>query len=236
MLFTTLLILHISGATVGLLSGYLAMVLRKGSGWHGAAGTVFFAGMVLMTTTGAYIAMFLRPLMINVVASTLTFYLVVTAWRAARRREASAGAFDAGAALFILAVGVTAWMTGFEVAATPGRPKAGIPAAVYFFFGTIAFLCTITDVRMIVRGGVAGAQRIARHLWRMSLALLIATLSFYPGQAKLFPKWLRDTNVLMLPHLLLFGAMLYWLVRVKRRKRVQQNQGLEMVTPSLSRT
>ncbi len=26
---------------------------------------------------------------------------------------------------------------------------------------------TVGDVRMLVRGGVSGAQRIARHLWRM---------------------------------------------------------------------
>ena len=40
MLNQTLLLAHICSAVVGLLSGFLAVVLRKGSGLHRAAGTV----------------------------------------------------------------------------------------------------------------------------------------------------------------------------------------------------
>ena len=84
---TTLLLVHICSATVGLLSGFMAMAFRKGSNWHGAAGTVFFVSMLLMSSSGAYIAAFLKPVAINVVAATLTFYLVSTAWRAAKKRD-----------------------------------------------------------------------------------------------------------------------------------------------------
>ena len=56
----------------------------------------------------------------------------------------------------------------------------------------------------------------------MSLALLFATASFYPGQARLFPKWLRATNLLYIPHVLLIGAMFFFLYRFSARKRVQQ--------------
>jgi len=75
---------------------------------------------------------------------------------------------------------------------------------------------------MLVRGGVFGAKRIARHLWRMCMGLLFATLSFYPGQAKLFPMWLRETNLLLVPAVLLIGAMLFWLYRVSVRERAPQ--------------
>lgn len=69
---------------------------------------------------------------------------------------------------------------------------------------------------MIVRGGITGGRRVARHLWRMGLALLIATMSLYPGQAKLFSKALRDTNLLFIPMLLLVASMIFWLFRVRR--------------------
>lgn len=228
MLLHTLLIIHISAATIGLLSGFLAVALRKGSGRHGAAGTVFFVSMLVMTSSAAYIAAFLKPNRLNVIAATLTFYLVSTAWRAAKRREGGITAFDFGALLFILAVGLSGIYFGF---AALNRPAGNdLPAMIYFIFGTGALLCAVTDIRMIGRGGFTGTPRIVRHLWRMCMALLIATFSFYPGQAKLFPLWLRQTNLLILPAILLFGTMIFWRVRY-RRKRVAESAEAIRVTP-----
>jgi len=225
-MLTPLLLLHISAATVGLLSGYLSMGLRKGSGLHRASGSVFFVSMLIMSSTAAVIASVFKPIMLNVIVSLLTFYLVSTAWWASRRKEGGTNAFDLGALVFILAVGVSGIAFGFEAANSPTGRKDQMPAALYFFFGTVALLCAVTDVRMLVRKGLFGTQRIVRHLWRMSLALLIATLSFYPGQAKLFPKWLRETNLLMTPHVLLIGAMIFWMVRMSARKRAQRKQAM----------
>jgi uncharacterized membrane protein len=213
-----LLLIHIAGATIGLLSGYMAMIFRKGSGLHGAAGTTFFVSMIAMSTTAAYVAAFERPIPINVVGALLTLYLVTTAWRAAKRREGKPDAFDMAAFVFVLADGVAAYALGIAVA-NGAIARHGIPAPVYFVFGTVALLCAVSDLRMFKRGGAFGPRRVARHLWRMCLALLIATLSFYPGQAKLFPRWLRDTNLLMVPAVLLIGSMLLHGLR-NRRKRV----------------
>ena len=60
------------------------------------------------------------------------------------------------------------------------------------FLGSVAVLAAAGDVRMLVRGGVFGAQRVARHLWRMCFGLFIATGSFlgtatstrFPGRTK----------------------------------------------------
>lgn len=222
--YMPLLVLHIGSAAVGLLSGFLAMSFRKGSGLHGAAGNVFFVSMLIATAAGGYLAAFVRPNSGNVMGSTLTFYLVATAWVAARRRDGKAGIFDLGALVFVLAIAATGMTWGFQTAGSQSGMKQGYPAAFYFVFASVALLFAVSDVRMVVRGGVFGAKRIARHLWRMCMALLFATLSFYPGQAKLFPKWLRETNLLQVPAVLLVGAMLFWLYRVSVRKRVPQNK------------
>jgi hypothetical protein len=156
--------------------------------------------------------------------SVLTFYLVATAWVAARRRDGQAGIFDLGALLFALAIGAAGATWGFAAASSPTGMKDRSPAAFYFVFGSIALLFAASDIRMVVRGGVFGAKRIARHLWRMSMALLFAALSFYPGQGRLSPRWLRETNLLDVPAVLLVGAMLFWLYRVSVRKQVPQNR------------
>jgi uncharacterized membrane protein len=215
----TLLLLHISSAVVGLLSGFLAMSLRKGSGWHGAAGNIFFVAMLSMSASAAFLSVFHKPNMLNTVVSLLTFYLVATAWWAARNRGGRLGIFDLGAFVFVLAVAVTGLATGFEAANSVRGTRDGMSASIYFVFGSIALVCSVSDLRMFARGSLLGAYRIARHLWRMGSALLIATLSFFPGQARQLPQWLRENELMFVPHVLLVGAMVFWMYRVKRRKR-----------------
>src|SRR5438132_1002572 len=165
-------------------------------------------------------AAFIKPNNGNVMGGVLTFYLVATGWMTARRRNREVGIFDFSALLVALAIAAAAMTWGFQAASSPRGLKDGYPPALFFIFGSIALLFAASDIRMIVRGGVAGAQRIARHLWRMCLALLMATFSFYPSRAHLFSKAVRDSNVLYLPHILLIGATIFWMVRVAGRKRV----------------
>jgi len=56
MTHSILLTIHIAGALVGLLSGWTALLLRKGSRRHGAAGTVFFVSMLTMCTSAVILA------------------------------------------------------------------------------------------------------------------------------------------------------------------------------------
>ena len=212
------LFIHVLAAAVAMVSGYLAMVLRKGSGLHGAAGTVFAVSMLTATSAGAIVAIFLNPNAGNTMGSILPFYLAATAWIAAKRRSGKPGLIDRIGLLYALAVGITGMSWGAE-AVRNGGTKDGYPAPLFFIFGTIALLFAIADVRMLRRGGVTGNKRIARHLVRMCLALLMASLSLYPGNARLFPMWLRQTNLLFIPHVLLFGSMLLWSVRMRIRQR-----------------
>lgn len=228
MTYSPLIFVHVCCAVVGLLSGFMALFFRKGSSLHAAAGTIFFVSMLIMSATAACIAAFLRPVMINVVAGLLTFYLVSTAWWAAKRRDGSVGIFDVAALVWAFGVGVAGWGFGFQAVQSGTGRVSGIPAPIYFIFGSVALLCAVSDARMLVRGGVAGAERIARHLWRMCLALAIATLSFYPGQAKLFSKAVRATNLLYVPHILLAGSMMFWTYRVLVRKRIRHDKLISM--------
>jgi len=214
-------LVHVCAATVGLLSGYMSMLLRKGSNLHRATGSVFVVSMLAMSSSAAYIAAFMRPNRLNVVVGLLTFYLVATAWWAARRRDGRRGAFDLSALIFIAAVALMGIAAGLEAAGSPEGTKDQMPAFIYFIFGSIALLCAITDVRLLLRGGFLGVRRMARHLWRMSLALLIATFSLYPGQARLFSPELRESKILILPHLFLIASMVFWMIRVRRRRGAQ---------------
>ncbi len=211
------LLVHICAATISLIAGTLSMLLRKGSGRHAAAGCVFAVAMLLMSSTGAYIAA-VGPNRGSFVVAVLTFYLVATAWIAGPRRTGKPGRFDAVAMVVAAVIGTRGMVWGFEAAATPKGILDHLPAAVYFVFSSVALLCAAGDLRMFVRGGIFGPKRVVRHLWRMCFAFLIAAMSFYPGQAKLFPAALRASNILYVPILLLAAATLFWVVRVSFSK------------------
>ena len=81
-----LMLIHIVGGSIALLSGAAALVLRKGGRWHARAGTMFFVSMLVLGGTGAVIAV-LKPERGTAVIGIFTCYLVATAWSAARRRD-----------------------------------------------------------------------------------------------------------------------------------------------------
>jgi len=82
---------------------------------------------------------------VNVFAGTLTFYLVATAWSAARRKDGETDIFDWGALLAALAVGVGMLTYGLEAAHSQTGLKFGYPAALYFVWASVALLSAAGD-------------------------------------------------------------------------------------------
>lgn len=214
MSFSPVLVFHISAGSLGLLSGTAAMSFRKGSDWHRVAGNFFVIAMLCLSASGAYLG-FMKHQTLNGLQGVITFYLVATAWWTARRRDGETGIFDWGALIVPLAVGVGLAFYGLEAANSQAGSKGGYPAAAYFIFGSVALLFAAGDVRMLVRGGVSGSQRIARHLFRMCYALFTATASFFLGQPQVFPAALRKTNLLFIPAFLPLLLLIFWLFRVR---------------------
>jgi len=215
MKYSPILVLHILGAIVGLVFGYAALFLRKGSRGHRWTGNVFFVSMLIMSLSGAYMAAFVKPNMGNVFGGILAFYLVGTGWLTVMRKEKGVWLVEFGLFLVVFAEGIGGLLFGRGAAMSATGLKDGYPAGMYFVFGCLSLLFGASDLRMFVRGGVAGAERIARHLWRMGFALLIAAASFFLGKQQHFPEALRGSPILNAPILLVAVMMIFWLVRVR---------------------
>ena len=122
----------------------------------------------------------------------------------------------------ILAFGLAAEMfwSGFVVWGLPGHSFQGVPAGMIFFLGTTCLLAGIGDARMIREGGLRGARRLARHLWRMCFALFIATGSFFLGQMRFLPESLQSLPLTMVLGIAPLPILLYWMWRVRLRRRL----------------
>jgi len=211
----SLLPLHVSAGIVGILSGAAAMSFRKGSPRHALAGKVFVISMLTMAAGAVYLAV-MKHQNNNIGGGILTLYLVSTAWVTARRRDGETSILDWAALLIPLWAGIGGWINGLDAVHSPTGSKYGVPAGMHFFLGSVMLLAAAGDVRMLLRGGVFGAQRIVRHLWRMCFGLFIATGSFFLGQgSKVFPAFILKTNVLFIPAVLPLILLIFWLFRVR---------------------
>ena len=215
-----LLVLHVSAGTLAMLAGAFAISSRKGSRRHRTAGNMFVICMLTVSAAGAWLA-FRKSEADNVLGGIFAFYLVATAWATARRGEAEIWSLDWTNPPVALAVAAIWFVWGIEVTrgrmAVEGQSSAG----GYFFFGVLALLCAAGDVRMLLRGGVSGRQRLARHLWRMCFGWFVATISFFLGQQQVFPRWLQGSTVLVVLAFLPLLLLIFWLVRVRFTSRHQ---------------
>jgi uncharacterized membrane protein len=227
MSYSPILAVHICAGSLGLLSGTAAMLFRKGSRRHVLAGRVFVAAMLTMAVGATYLAI-VRHQPSNISGGILTFYLIGTAWLTARRRDGETSRFDWVVLLIPLTLGILTWMNGLRIVRSGASSQDGVPVGMSFFMGSVMLLAAAGDVRMLVRGGLSGTQRIARHLWRMCFGLFIAAGSFFMGPSNrplrllstvglgqhLSPA-LFNTGLYLFLSMLPLILLIFWLVRIR---------------------
>ncbi len=209
-----ILLFHICGGTLGVLSGTVAILLRKGARRHAIAGTVFVISMLAPGASGAYMAL-LKMQPGNILGGAFTCYLVARSWIAAKRKQISINILDWGALLFVSTLTIVELTLGLEAATSPTGIKYGYPAGPYFFIGSVALIAASGNIRMLMRRGISGMQRIARHLWRMCFAFFIASASIFLARARLFPASMRRTGTLYLLSFFPLILMTFWLIRIR---------------------
>jgi len=209
-----ILALHIAAGGIAVLSGAAALSFAKGAPAHRSAGNAFFLSMLTMSASAAYLAVLIQD--VNVFVALFTFYLVATAWAAIERKEGSAGRFEVVAFLFALCLaGIEAYLGSQAAKSATGR-FMDTSAGSYFFIASLAAFAALLDLKVVVAGGISGAARIARHLWRMCFAMFVALLSFMvQGLRNVLTPSMPETKYVFVLALLPLAAMTYWLIRVR---------------------
>lgn len=242
MTYSPVLLIHICGGVIGILAGSTALAASKGSSLHRRSGVVFVVAMLSMAAAGSYVA-FVKGQPTNVMAGIFTIYLVATAWLTMMRKEEETGRIEFGLLLLGLAAGTSSLILGWQATHRAEGIAAGESVVPYVIFGSAALLAVAGDVRMLVRGGVSGAQRLVRHFWRMCFALFIAAGSFFVGtasdpvlrksglRATLFTPAIRKTHLPEVPVLIIVVLTIFWLFRVWFGK-AYRNDRAKQVAPS----
>jgi uncharacterized membrane protein len=210
---------HVGTGVIAIVAGFLAVAVRKGGQWHRRSGRVFVYAMIATGLVAAGIAVFEGSS--TVTGGLLVAYFVFTAYTAVK--PLAGGGRGVDIALMVLAFTTAAVGYSFAITALgrPGRQINGVPAGMMFFMNTIVLLAAIGDVRMIRAGGFHGTRRLARHLWRMSFGLFIASGSFFIGQMKFIPQPIRIVPLLIVIGVSPLGVLLYWMWRVRLKQNLR---------------
>jgi hypothetical protein len=206
-------VFHALAGATGIISGGTALLTRKGSRLHRKAGMVFFIAMMTAAATAIYLSW-----RINnpgfMVGGILILYLLATGWVTARRRPGQTGLFEIGAFLLVATGAAASFWFWYQSMQDGTAFMGGIPALI---FSIVASLAAAADLSVILRRGLSGKQRLARHLWRTHVGLFAAVGSFFPGQLQFFPEFIqqvRPTILLFIPSFLIIGLMVFWLARL----------------------
>jgi hypothetical protein len=183
---------HIAGGAVALVAGWLTLFVRKGGRLHRAAGNVFFVAMLIMAVFADYLAVAMPDQIVNLFIGTFTFYLVATAWLTVRRKEGTTGLPEKIAFLVIACLCAPFAILSFQLATglTPflksAVPFKGPVLIAIYGFTAVTAIAAIADAKVLMAGGISGAPRIARHLWRMCVGLTLATGSAFTNGLRVF--------------------------------------------------
>jgi hypothetical protein len=207
---TMLVPVHVVAGAIAILTGYVALFAFKGARVHRKSGLIFVSAMLVMSLTGAVMAIGHPGAAVNIPAGLVTAYLVATAFVTVQPPSPRLRAFERAAMIAAFAFGavsVAIAMSGTQ----------GVFTVPLFMFGVIALLGGNGDRRMLRAGGLQGAPRLKRHLWRMCTGLFVAAASFFLGPPTRVPELLRLPPFRMLP-LLALAAMAFWLWRLRAKR------------------
>ena len=220
-----LLPIHVAAGALAIVFGFTALFVKKGGTIHRRGGMLFVYAMLVMGTTASILEFSRRTSVTNLVAAVMTAYFVGTALTTVRPATRWTRAINVAALIVAAGLAFVSIMGGVQGVNRPGLSPGGVPfrtiGVMSFILATVLTLAALGDVRIMLSGMPRGGRRLARHLWRMCFALFIAAGSFFSIRervAKVLPDPFTTGPMRALPILLLFGAMFYWLWRVRGRR------------------
>jgi uncharacterized membrane protein len=200
-IFTPLLIIHIVCGAIGLITGTINLLRRKGDQMHRAIGRIFVNAM-LLTGFSAIALSLLNPNHFLTIVGLFTIYMVGTGFRYIRLRLNQVDN-DPKTLDWVLTYGMGITGVVFVALGVLALIKGNALGMVYVVFGVISLLFVRRDM-MNYRGmGVERNYWLMAHLQRMTGAYIAAMTAFLVVNADYLPSfvpglvyWLVATAVL----------------------------------------
>ncbi|MCC5917357.1 MAG: hypothetical protein JJU02_08510 [Cryomorphaceae bacterium] len=209
-----LLIVHVIGGGVGLLSGSIGMMLPKGGMRHRQVGRLFFFTM-LLSAFSALVLTLIRPNSFLFAIGIFTIYMVVGGRRYTHLKGLAAGQkpiwLDWFLAISILMFGI--FFVGYGVYLIINTHYFGL---VYVMFGGFGLVFFREDWRNFRRKPKHKMYWLLAHISRMTGAYIASLTAFLVVNAKYLPFTLPPVLIWLLPSLALVPLIVFWSNKVSR--------------------
>ena len=214
-LLPVLMITHISGGTLALLSGIIPMVVNKGNKAHRLFGKVFFMGMTVVFLT-AFAVSIIKNIPFLLLISIFSYYSVANGYRSLYLKKLHKGqkativdwVLNIVAGIFIL--GMVVW--GAYLIGTNTNPQMGTVSLVFGLLGCRGIYTTIghftklpTSKTIWIEGHIAGM--VGGYIASVT-AFLVVNNEKYIG--------LPPVVAWLLPTALLVPYIVYWTRKYKK--------------------
>ena len=207
-LFNIILILHIIGGGVGLVTGTINLIRKKGDKNHKLVGKVFVYGMLTAGVSSLTLSI-MHPNYFLFIVGIFTIYLVATANRylylkmLGHNQKPMLG--DWAITICMLLVGVL--FVGLGIKHLLESNNFGI---VFIVFGLLGLRFVRTDFNNYNGKTTAKNYWLLAHLQRMTGAYIASATAFLVVNAKYSPIQLPSVLFWLLPTIVLFPLIVSW--------------------------
>jgi uncharacterized membrane protein len=216
-LSTVFLILHIAGGAIGLLTGLVNVIRKKGDQSHVFVGKLFFFFMITAGVSSLVLAV-LNPNHFLFMVGVFTLYMVSTGNRYLSLKQLLKGqkprSIDWTITIFMLLAGLT-----FITLGTMSLINANFFGLVFVTFGLLGLLFVRQDFQNYRVKAKAKNYWLLAHLQRMTGAFIAALTAFLVVNAQHLPDQIPGFLYWLLPTLIFTPLIISW--SRKREKNLQ---------------
>lgn len=190
-LFSPLLVLHVLGGSVGLITGTIAAIVKKGSKPHLLSGIIFFWGMFIASLSALILSwipghesLFLFAVGGFTLYMTLSGYRIVILKRLAKKQAQKFFTMDylitlfgCSFAIFLMIQSVKGLLAGNTFSVVPG------------VFGLICLSYVLLDIRLLTGKTTVKLSWMYNHIVRMMGAMVASYTAFLVVNVKIDMEW-----------------------------------------------
>jgi uncharacterized membrane protein len=215
-IFNIFLLLHIVGGSVGLLSGMLNIIRKKGDKNHKLTGKIFFVSM-LTAGASSLVLSFLHPNYFLFVVGVFTLYMVGSGQRYLKHKQQykpDSKRIEWAMTILMLLAGLLFIGMGILTII-----KSNLFGIVFITFGSIGLLFVRQDFKNYFDKTTIKNYWLIGHLQRMTGGFIAALTAFLVVNAKYFPEQIPSFVYWLLPTIILTPLIIKWSRKYEVKKR-----------------
>ena len=209
-----MLIVHVIAASVALLTGALAIILKSNTPRHKPVGRIYFWSMTLVCITATWISV-AKNLQFLFLIGIFTYYATLIAYRALKLKELHRGQKPHALDWIIEGVAGLSFLGMLVFSVVVYLQSRSPEAIIPFVFGALGVWGVYRNVRAFIKGPTGTLYWLKKHIGNMCGSYIGAITAFTVNQSSHIP--LNPIILWLGPTLIITPIIVFELKKVKSK-------------------